>query len=143
MRKTEKEVLMENAVSWSRRSYCKRLQVGAVISREGRVVSSGYNGTIKGSENCCETEISNEQGTVLVTRPEVFHAEANAILFAARDGISTKGCEIFITHAPCIDCSKMIVQAGIVKVFYKYNYSKQNGVEFLKKAGITVLKLDD
>jgi dCMP deaminase len=143
------KALMGTAVIWSKESTCKRNQVGAVIARNGRIVSTGYNGTISGASNTCE-ELCQTcsgkgcercQGTGLVSKNTVVHAETNAILFAAKNGIQTNGCSIYITLSPCIECAKMIVQAGINEVYYKEQYRNTDGVEFLKQNGVIIKQI--
>lgn len=121
---------MKVAEVYARLSRAQRLKVGSVIIRDDRVISVGYNGTPSGLSNECELEG--------VTKPEVIHAEANAILFAAKNGISTDNCMIIITHSPCFECVKMIVQSGIKEVYYKYLYRDKKPLELLKQAGVKV-----
>lgn len=125
------DAYMDTAVRFSMLSTAKRLQVGSVIVKDNRILSIGYNGMPAGWTNECE----DEEGK---TKPEVVHAEANAIIKLARDGESGLGSEIFITHAPCINCAKMIYGAGISKVYYKYTYRDTIGLDFLKKCGIDI-----
>lgn len=123
-------------------SHARRLKVGAVIVKDD-VVTYGYNGMPTGWDNNCEDEfIDNEFMVTLKTKPEVLHAESNAISKIARSTISAKDADMFITHSPCIHCAKMIYQAGISRVFYNTEYSSLDGVEFLKKSGIEVVKID-
>jgi dCMP deaminase len=125
------DAYMDTAVRFAMLSTAKRLQVGSVIVKDNRIQSIGYNGMPAGWTNVCE----NEEGK---TKDEVVHAEANAIIKLARDGESGLGSTIFITHAPCIHCAKMIYGAGISKVYYKYTYRDTFGLEFLEKCGIEV-----
>lgn len=125
------DAYMDTAVRFAMLSTAKRLQVGSVIVKDNRIQSIGYNGMPAGWTNVCE----NEEGK---TKDEVVHAEANAIIKLARDGESGLGSTIFITHAPCIHCAKMIYGAGISKVYYKYTYRDTIGLEFLEKCGIEV-----
>jgi dCMP deaminase len=106
-------------------SHCERSKVGAVIVKEGNIVSFGYNGTPSGMDNCCE-----RWG---VTKQETIHAEMNAILKAARTGHAVDGATLYITMSPCVDCSKLILQSGIKRVVYLEEYRKTDGVDFLKK----------
>jgi dCMP deaminase len=130
-------------------SHARRLQVGAIIVKDD-VVTYGYNGMPTGWDNNCEDEIvelySGYEGaihrTVLKTKPEVLHAESNAISKIAKSTVSAQDADMFITHSPCIHCAKMIFQAGISRVFYSKDYSNLDGVEFLKKSGIEVVKID-
>ena len=118
-------MLMNMAFVVAKRGTCDRLQVGAVIARDGRVISSGYNGNIIGQDHCDHDEFSNMGCT------DAVHAEANAILFAARYGTSTEGAHLFTTHQPCLNCAKMIINAGISKVFYSYPYRDISGLNLL------------
>ena len=119
---------------WSRASHCKRLQVGAVLAKDGRIISCGYNGTCPGDDNCCEDEEGN-------TLPTVSHAEANAILFCARNGIETFNCTLYSTVSPCVECAKLIVTAGIVRVVYIEKFRETSGIEFLQQRNIDVCQL--
>ena len=127
-----KKDLMETAKVWAKESHCKRNQVGAVITKESRIISTGYNDMPSGMENICE-----ENG---ISKKEVIHAEANAILFAAKNGISTKGSTLYLTLSPCIECAKMIIQAGIKEVVYLTEYRDISGIELLKKCNISIQK---
>lgn len=110
-------------------SYCKRAQVGAVIVKDGNVIAIGYNGTPSGWPNICEDDSGR-------TREEVLHAESNAIAKCARSVSSSDGAHLYVTHSPCVDCAKLIIQAGIVKVFYKVTYRDLRGVGVLIMHGI-------
>ena len=125
--------MMQTAFIWAKQSSCKRNQVGAIIANQGRIISNGYNGTITGADNCCE------DGDV--SKNTVVHAEANALMFAAKNGIPTEGCSIYVTLSPCIECAKMIIQAGIKEVMYHENYRIDQGIEFLKEHNIKVRKV--
>jgi len=120
---------MEIAETVSKMSYAKRLQVGAIVVKDNRIISIGYNGTPALWDNNCEDENNK-------TKPEVIHAEANSIMKLARSNESGNGATIFLTHAPCIDCAKLIYGAGIIQVFYKHKYRDHSGVDFLEKCGI-------
>lgn len=126
---------MRMAVEWAKLSHCKRKQVGALIVKDRMIISDGYNGTPTGFENCCEDE--NEQ-----TKWYVLHAEANAILKVASSTQSTKGATLYITLSPCKECSKLIHQSGIKRVVYKDSYKDNEGIDFLIKAGIEIVKLN-
>lgn len=126
---------IEMASVWARNSYCKRRQVGALLVRDKMIISDGYNGTPSGFENVCE----DENG---VTKPYVLHAEANAISKVAKSGNSSAGATLYITASPCIECAKLIIQAGITRVVYKDEYRLLDGVELLRRAGIEVEKVD-
>ncbi|WP_367757873.1 cytidine/deoxycytidylate deaminase family protein [Flavobacterium sp. WC2430] len=119
------------ATEWGLLSYCKRKQVGAIIVRDRMIISDGYNGTPSGFENCCE----DEEG---LTRWDVLHAEANAILKVARSTQSCEGATLYITLSPCKECSKLIHQSGIKRVVYHKGYRDDSGIQFLKKAGVIV-----
>ena len=119
------------AKEWSQLSYCKRKQVGAIIVKDRMIISDGYNGTPSGFENCSEVE----EG---LTRWDVLHAEANAILKVARSTQSCEGATLYITLSPCKECSKLIHQSGIKRVVYHNGYRDDSGLQFLIKAGIDV-----
>jgi dCMP deaminase len=122
------------AKEWSLLSYCKRKQVGAIIVRDRMIISDGYNGTPSGFENCCE----DEEG---LTRWDVLHAEANAILKVARSTQSCEGATLYITLSPCKECSKLIHQSGIKRVVYHNGYRDDSGIQFLIKAGVEVVHI--
>lgn len=129
------ERYIEMAAVWAKNSYCKRRQVGALIVKDNMIISDGYNGTPSGFENVCE----DENG---VTKPYVLHAEANAITKVAKSGNSSAGGTLYVTASPCIECSKLIIQAGIRRVVYRDEYRLTDGVDLLRKAGIEVEKVD-
>ena len=116
---------------WSKLSYCKRRQVGALIVKDKMIISDGYNGTPSGFENFCE----DEDG---YTKWYVLHAEANAIAKVSGSTQSTKGATLYITLSPCKECSKLIFQSGISRVVYSKKYKDQSGIDFLVKSGINV-----
>jgi len=118
-------------------SYAKRLQVGAVIVKDNQILATGYNGMPSGWENVCET--ADERG-ILKTKPEVLHAETNAIAKVAQSTESSQGSTLFCTHAPCIECAKLIYQSGITTLYYKEQYRDDSGVNFLKLSGVNVYK---
>lgn len=124
------------AKEWSRLSYCKRKQVGAIIVKDRMIISDGYNGTPSGFENCCEDESG-------LTKWYVLHAEANAILKVAGSTQSCEGATLYITLSPCKECSKLIHQSGINRVVYHEGYKDDSGLEFLKKAGVEVELITD
>lgn len=126
---------MQMAAIWASNSYCKRRQVGALIVKDRMIISDGYNGTPSGFENVCE----DENG---VTKPYVLHAEANAITKVAKSGNSSNGSTLYVTASPCLECSKLIIQAGIKRVVYKDEYRLTDGVDLLRRAGIEVEKID-
>ena len=117
---------------WAENSYCKRRQVGALVVKDKMIISDGYNGTPSGFENVCEDENN-------VTKPYVLHAEANAITKIARSNNSSNGATMYVTASPCIECSKLIIQAGIKRVVYSEKYRLEDGIELLKRAGIEVV----
>jgi dCMP deaminase len=126
------------------------LHVGAIVVKDDRIISIGYNGMPAGWENNCESEgidfnpvTKTRTGNgILTTRPEVLHAESNAIAKLAKSNDSGLGADIFITHAPCIECAKLIYQSGINSVCYGENYRDDSGIEFLKKSGVKIEQLD-
>lgn len=124
------------ASEWSRLSYCKRKQVGAIIVRDRMIISDGYNGTPSGFENCCE----DEEG---LTKWYVLHAEANAISKVARSTQTCENATLYITLSPCKECSKLIHQSGIKRVVYQNGYHDNTGLDFLEKAGVIVTQITD
>lgn len=129
-------ILMGTAKLWALRSTCRRLKVGAVLSKKGRIISTGYNGAPSGFSHCTP-DVCNEDSSCKRT----VHAEMNALLFAAKYGISTEGSEMYTTHAPCIDCAKAMINAGVSRVFYEQEYRNNDGLELLKQAGIHTEKI--
>jgi len=127
---------MGMAREWSKLSYCKRRQVGAIIVKENMIISDGYNGTPSGFENHCE----DEEG---YTKWHVLHAEANAILKVAKSTQSCKDATLYITLSPCRECSKLIHQAGITRVVFETAYSDTSGLEFLDKANVELVHLEN
>jgi dCMP deaminase len=120
-------------------SYAKRLNVGAVIVKENQILGTGYNGMPSGWENNCEIEVFQQDGTTgLKTKPEVLHAETNAIAKVAQSTESSHGSTLFCTHAPCIDCAKLIYQSGINTVYYRDQYRSDDGIKFLQLSGVNV-----
>ena len=130
---------MDVAYRFAELSHARRLHVGAIIVKDDRIISIGYNGMPAGWENNCE--LTQDDGT-LVTRPEVLHAEMNALMKLAKSTESGNAASIFITHAPCMDCAKSIYQAGILEVYYSEDYRSSNGIAFLKQCDIKVRKID-
>ncbi|TDU43263.1 dCMP deaminase [Gelidibacter sediminis] len=124
------------AKEWGKLSHCQRKQVGAVIVKDRMIISDGYNGTPTGFENYCE----DDEG---YTKWYVLHAEANAILKVAASTQSCKGATLYITLSPCKECSKLIHQAGIIRVVYHEGYKDDSGLQFLSKAGIELQHIDD
>lgn len=136
MTEQEKKLLLDKrylrmARIWSENSYCKRRQVGALIVKDKSIISDGYNGTPSGFENLCEGEDNK-------TKPYVLHAEANAITKVAKSSNSSEGATLYVTASPCIECAKLIIQAGIRRVVYSEYYRYADGIELLKKAGVEV-----
>lgn len=117
---------------WSENSYCKRRQVGALIVKDKMIISDGYNGTPSGFDNICESE----EG---VTFPYVLHAEANAITKVARSNNSSEGATLYVTASPCLECSKLIIQAGIRRVVFSELYRITDGLDLLRNAGVEVV----
>ena len=135
MSKSKQQLLDERylrmARIWAENSYCERRQVGALIVRGDAIISDGYNGTPSGFENICGDENNK-------TKPYVLHAEANAITKVAKSNNSSLGATLYVTSSPCIECAKLIIQAGIRRVVYSENYRSVDGIELLQKAGIDV-----
>jgi dCMP deaminase len=123
------------AFIWAENSYCKRRQVGAILVKDKMIISDGYNGTPAGFENVCEDENN-------ITKPYVLHAEANAITKVARSNNSSEGATLYVTSAPCIECAKLIIQAGIKRVVYADSYRLSDGIDLLKRANIEVVAID-
>jgi dCMP deaminase len=137
------DAFMDTAERFAQLSSAKRLQVGAVVVKDNRIISIGYNGMPSGWTNECENILHHSDDTVTtVTKDEVIHAEANAILKLARDGESGNGSSLFCTHAPCIHCAKLIHGAGISKVYYRNTYRDDLGLQFLEKCEIDIEKTD-
>ena len=130
------DAFMDTAERFAQLSSAKRLQVGAVVVKDNRIISIGYNGTPAGWTNACEDDDGK-------TKDEVIHAEANAILKLARDGESGNGSSLFCTHAPCIHCAKLIHGAGIEQVYFRHDYRDESGIEFLENCKIRVEKVLD
>lgn len=119
---------------WAENSYCQRRKVGALIVKDKMIISDGYNGTPSGFPNVCEDDNN-------VTHPYVLHAEANAITKIARSGNNSENATLYVTDAPCIECAKLIIQAGIRRVMYAQKYRLEDGINLLKRAGIEVIHL--
>lgn len=127
---------LKMAAIWSQNSYCRRRQVGALLVKDKMIISDGYNGTPSGFENCCE----DENG---LTKPYVLHAEANAITKVAKSGNSSDGATLYVTSSPCLECSKLIIQAGIKRVVFTENYRLEDGINLLKRANIEVVQIEN
>lgn len=123
------------ATIWAENSYCRRRQVGAIIVKDKMIISDGFNGTPSGFENVCEDENDT-------TKPYVLHAEANAITKVARSSNSSDGATLYVTTSPCIECSKLIIQAGIKRVVFNELYRMHDGINLLKRAGVECVQID-
>jgi dCMP deaminase len=136
----QKQVLLDQrylkmASIWAQNSYCKRRQVGALLVKDKMIISDGYNGTPSGFENNCEDENNK-------TYPYVLHAEANAITKVAKSNNSSDGATLYVTSSPCLECSKLIIQAGIRRVVFYDNYRLEDGINLLKRAHIEVVQVE-
>ena len=130
---------MDWALRLTKLSHAKRLQVGAVVVKDDCVISYGYNGMPAGWDNNCEDVIQHSDDTTsLKTKPEVLHAESNAIAKLAKSSNSGLGADLFVTHSPCIECAKLIHQSGISRVFFGNHYRDDSGINFLAKSGVEV-----
>jgi len=142
------DAYMKTAETFAELSSAKRLHVGAIIVKDDRIISIGYNGMPAGWDNDCEEVVIPSlpylqgDGPTLKTKPEVLHAETNAIAKLARTTESGLGATMFVTHAPCIDCAKLVYQSGINSVYYRNSYRNDDGIEFLKKCNVEVIKYD-
>ena len=148
---------MKVAETFAGLSSARRLHVGAIVVKDDRIISIGYNGTPSGWDNNCEDKIYCDDGDwseqqlpkdaniwkkyKLVTKPEVLHAETNAIAKLAKSTESGNGATLFVTYAPCLDCAKLVYQSGISSVFYRNSYRNEDGIRFLEKAGVGVEKI--
>ena len=138
--KDDKQLLLDlrylrMARIWAENSYCERRKVGALVVKDKMIISDGYNGTPSGFENVCEDENN-------ITKPYVLHAEANAITKLARSSNNSDGSTLYVTAAPCIECSKLIIQSGIKRVVYAEKYRLEDGINLLKKANIEVVYIN-
>jgi dCMP deaminase len=138
------DAYMDVSERFAKLSSAKRLQVGAIVVKNDRIISIGYNGMPSGWDNICEdvVEIQEDGGIITKTKPEVIHAEANAIAKLAKGNESGDGSTMFLTHAPCIDCAKQIYTAGIKSVYYRDSYRDSMGLDFLAKCDIMVSKVE-
>lgn len=138
---------MKVAETFAELSSARRLHVGAIVVKDDRIISIGYNGMPSGWDNNCEEEITptlpylQGDSPVLKTKPEVLHAETNAIAKLAKSTESGMGATMFVTHAPCLDCAKLIYQSGISSVLYRNTYRSDDGIAFLEKAGVTIERI--
>lgn len=141
MTKDNKQFLLDQrylkmASIWSLNSYCQRRKVGALLVKDKMIISDGYNGTPSGFENVCEDENN-------LTKPYVLHAEANAITKVAKSNNSSDGATLYVTSSPCLECSKLIIQAGIKRVVFTENYRLEDGINLLKRADIDVVQIEN
>ena len=137
------EAYMKTAETFADLSHARRLHVGAIVVKDDRIISIGYNGMPAGWDNDCELEIYEDIGddepeVILKSKPEVLHAETNCIAKLAKSTESGANATMFITHSPCLDCAKLIFQSGITSVFYRESYRSEDGIQFLTKSGVTV-----
>jgi len=139
---------LEMCESWAQLSHANRIKVGCLIVKDNQIISDGFNGTPAGFDNECETEEFNfyamdrpkgaVPSTVLKTKPEVLHAESNAITKLAKSTVSSDGATCYLTLSPCFDCAKLLIQAGIKRVVYQTQYEKTDGLDLLTKAGVLI-----
>ena len=149
MKEKFKRAYMKTAQTFAELSYARRLKVGAIVVKDDRIISIGYNGMPAGWDNNCEDEIiENYAGfegaihhTVFKTKPEVLHAETNAIAKLARSNESGLGADLFVTHSPCLECAKLIYQSGIQTVYYHNHYRDNSGLQFLEASGVVIEQL--
>jgi dCMP deaminase len=171
MKEKFRNAFMKTAEVFAELSSARRLHVGAIVVKDDRIISIGYNGTPSGWDNNCEDKEYMDQGAggwlspeeiehswpnleqqlpkesntwkryKLTTKPEVLHAETNAIAKLAKNGASSDGAVLFVTHAPCLDCAKLVYQSGINSVYYRNSYRSESGIQFLEKAGVKVEKI--
>lgn len=133
------DAYMKTAETFAELSHARRLHVGAIVVKDDRIISIGYNGMPAGWDNDCEDTIQHSDDTVtLKSKPEVLHAETNAIAKLAKSTESGDGAVLFVTHSPCLDCAKLIFQSGIRSVFYRNSYRSTDGTTFLERSGVTV-----
>lgn len=143
MKEKFKQVYMKTAEAFAELSHARRLHVGAIIVKDDRIISIGYNGMPAGWDNNCEDTIQHSDDTTsLKTKPEVLHAETNAIAKLARSTESGLNATMFVTHSPCLDCAKLIYQSGINSVFYRDAYRSEDGIQFLQKSGVKVEQIE-
>ena len=143
MKKKFIKTYMDVAESFAKLSSAVRLQVGAIVVKDDRIISIGYNGMPSGWDNCCEDVVREDEVgfQVTKTKAEVLHAESNAVAKLAKSSESGLGATMFVTHAPCIDCAKLVYQSGIAAVYYKNDYRSTQGLEFLTKSNVDVIKV--
>jgi dCMP deaminase len=139
----QQQAYMDVALRFAELSYANKLKVGAIAVKNDRIISIGYNGTPAGWPNECEDVVATAESELplYITKPEVIHAEMNCIAKLARCNESGEGAAMFITHSPCINCAKAIAQSGINSVFYRNEYKKPEGIDFLQRCGVQVTKI--
>jgi dCMP deaminase len=145
-----KQAYMKTAETFAELSHARRLHVGAIVVKDDRIISIGYNGMPAGWDNNCEYEVvvavvdgvPQREIKELKSKPEVLHAETNAIAKLAKSTESGDGAVLFVTHSPCLDCAKLIFQSGIHSVFYRNNYRSTDGITFLERSGVTVEQVE-
>jgi len=138
MRPSREEMMMGIARQVASRSTCDRLHVGAIITRDSRVISTGYNGNVSGAPHCYHRELEDN-----FPCDSAVHAEANAIVFAARHGVAVHESEVWTTHQPCLGCAKLIINAGIWRVYYQNSYRLREGLELLVNTGLMVFQVHE
>lgn len=147
MKQKFRDAYMKTAETFAELSSARRLHVGAIIVKDDRIISIGYNGMPAGWDNNCEEVVTptlpylQGGGPTLRTKPEVLHAETNAIAKLAKSTESGNGATLFVTHSPCLDCAKLVYQSGINTVYYRNSYRSEDGLQFLEKAGVKVEKI--
>lgn len=144
MKRKHAEAYMKTAEVFAELSHARRLHVGAIVVKDDRIISIGYNGMPSGWDNNCEEVVEQHEdgGQILKTKPEVLHAESNAIAKLAKSSESGLGADLFVTHAPCMDCAKLIYQSGIKRVYFGMAYRDDSGIKFLEKSGVGVVHLE-
>ena len=142
MKQKLEEAYMKTAETFAELSHARRLHVGAIVVKDDRIISIGYNGMPSGWDNDCEDKVWTQDGDyTLKTKPEVLHAETNAIAELAKSTESGDGAVLFVTHSPCLDCAKLIFQSGICGVFYRDSYRNTDGTAFLERSGVKVTQV--
>ena len=144
MKQRLKEAYMKTAETFAELSHARRLHVGAIVVKDDRIISIGYNGMPAGWDNDCEYTPYDDNGDPMdiKTKPEVLHAESNAVSKLARSNESGLDADLFVTHAPCMDCAKLIYQSGIRRVWFRTAYRDSAGVDFLTKSGLQVEQME-